>query len=280
MGEIMVTTATGSRSILFLFPSLSSCPDSLRWITNQRDCSHWPQQGLTNAVFHCKLEVRISRCVFLTSYSYRPMHLLRKNMDAPHGCLNGNYSSWFNSQGNLKNVTQNEQYIKQKVMKMCVATQLWCLGNLTRMTVALHTCFFPPRVQSNRLSNAVRPSPWCVSNDSVIVVMKVWHFRVISMWKQLYVMARGDNSHKHIINATKQTAGSAPSQQQGPPCVFRSRTLWQRWTLRRYGVSWPDDLQLCRTVTSPTRMNFLSLYRLACVTETWRHSEGKKTKPL
>lgn len=103
---------------------------------------------------------------------------------------------------------------------MCVATQLWCLGNLTRMTVALHTCFFPPRVQSNRLSNAVRPSPWCVSNDSVIVVMKVWHFRVISMWKQLYVMARGDNSHKHIINATKQTAGSAPSQQQGPPCVF------------------------------------------------------------
>lgn len=33
-------------------------------------------------------------------------------------------------------------------------------------------------------------------------------------------MARGDNSHKHIINATKQTAGSAPSQQQGPPCVF------------------------------------------------------------
>lgn len=69
MGEIMVTTATGSRSILFLFPSLSSCPDSLRWITNQRDCSHWPQQGLTNAVFHCKLEVRISRCVFLTSYS-------------------------------------------------------------------------------------------------------------------------------------------------------------------------------------------------------------------
>lgn len=164
---------------------------------------------------------------------------------------------------------------------MCVATPLWCLGNLTRMTVALHTCFPPPpRVQSNRLSNAARPSPWCVSNDSVIVVMKVWHFRVISMWKQLYVMARGDNSHKHIINATKQTAGSAPSQQQGPPCVFRSRTLWQRWTLRRYGVSWPDDLQLCRTVTSPTRMNFLSLYRLACVTETWRHSEGKKTKPL
>lgn len=115
MGEIMVTTATGSRNILFLFPSLSSCPDSLRWITNQRDCSHWPQQGLSNAVFHCKLEVRISRCVFLTSYSYRPMHLLRKNMDAANAanrCLNGNYSSWFNSQGNLKNVSQNEQYIK------------------------------------------------------------------------------------------------------------------------------------------------------------------------
>lgn len=55
------------------------------------------------------------------------MHLLRKNMDAANAanrCLNGNYSSWFNSQGNLKNVTQNEQYIKQKVMKMCVATQL------------------------------------------------------------------------------------------------------------------------------------------------------------
>lgn len=43
------------------------------------------------------------------------MHLLRKNMDAPNAanrCLNGNYSSWFNSQGNLKNVSQNEQYFK------------------------------------------------------------------------------------------------------------------------------------------------------------------------
>lgn len=77
------------------------------------------------------------------------MHLLRKNMDAPNAanrCLNGNYSSWFNSQGNLKNVSQNEQYFK---------------------------IVPPPRVQSNRLSNAVRPSSWCVSNDSVIVVMKV-----------------------------------------------------------------------------------------------------------
>lgn len=43
------------------------------------------------------------------------MHLLRKNMDAANAAnsrLNGNYSSWFNSQGNLKNVSQNEQYIK------------------------------------------------------------------------------------------------------------------------------------------------------------------------
>lgn len=77
----------------------------------------------------------------------------------------------------------------------------------------------------HRLTNTGRPSPWCVSNDSVIAAMKVWHFRVISMCKQLYVMAWGDISHKHIINATKQTAGSAPSQQQGPPCVLVKDTL-------------------------------------------------------
>lgn len=62
-----------------------------------------------------------------------------------------------------------------------------------------------------------------------------------------------------------------PRSSRAPLVFFRSRTLWQRWTLRRYGVSWPDDLQLCRTVTSPTRMNFLSLYRRhRNMTSLWR----------
>ncbi len=71
----------------------------------------------------------------------------------------------------------------------------------------------PQQIQIQTTLKCPTQSLWSSSD-------KEYHSEVTSLWKRLRIMAWSNYSHKHIINASKQTAGSA-----GPPRVRAGDTL-------------------------------------------------------